>query len=774
LIARFKRTVPVLLLCFAASTTLAAAGDEHWDNQFGWPGPGGNNYAIAVHNGRIYVSGLGGSTNVALQVWDGAQWSAMSQFYGPSSTAVNDLAFVGDTLYAAGSFTNVDGVAANGLAKWDGTSWSSIGFKGLAYSLAVDGGNLYVGGSFVTNLSGLAMRNVGRWDGSAWSPLGNGLGSTNLSLVYAIAATNGIVYAGGYFTNSGPVGMTNAARWDGVAWSALGGGPSGIPVSLTVKGAEVYVGGQFGSSGVSRWDGVSWTLVGSGFDQGAQSVTVFNNLICAAGSFTTVGVSASRFAVWNGSSWAAAGSGLSGNGNRVYSNGTNLYVGGNFLLAGGIIVNGLASWDGSTWTQIGTPGRCNGAHTTVRAIGTDGANLFVGGSFLGIGQTNAPYVARFDGTRWHSLGTGIGPSSSASTVVNALVVSNTDVYVGGYFSTAGGVSAQSVARWDGASWHGLGGPGGMVYALAVRPEGLYALGTGYNGSTYGSAFCKLWNGTSWQDALAFNPDDTFTQIFLNDIIGMNSIAFIGGDTYVGGHFGLVWHDSTLSVYTNCGNILRFDGTYARVVGTGFNSNANAMAAIGTDLYVAGPFTNAGGVTVSGIARWDGNNWWDVGGGVVGRGVIATLTVLSNDLYAGGSFTNLGGVAATRIAKWDGNNWSALGSGVSATVLGLFADGSDLYAAGSLRLAGGKSSMFIGHWNDEINFNTPKLVDPHWLSNSQFRVRLYGASGLTNLIEATTNLTDWASVWTNTSGVYDFTDKTATNYSRRFYRVKVLP
>jgi hypothetical protein len=151
-----------------------------------------------------------------------------------------------------------------------------------------------------------------------------------------------------------------------------------------------------------------------------------------------------------------------------------------------------------------------------------------------------------------------------------------------------------------------------------------------------------------------------------------------------------------------------------------------------------------------------------------------LTVLSNDLYAGGSFTNLGGVAATRIAKWDGNNWSALGSGVSATVLGLFADGSDLYAAGSLRLAGGKSSMFIGHWNDEINFNTPKLVDPHWLSNSQFRVRLYGASGLTNLIEATTNLTDWASVWTNTSGVYDFTDKTATNYSRRFYRVKVLP
>jgi hypothetical protein len=29
---------------------------------------------------------------------------------------------------------------------------------------------------------------------------------------------------------------------------------------------------------------------------------------------------------------------------------------------------------------------------------------------------------------------------------------------------------------------------------------------------------------------------------------------------------------------------------------------------------------------------------------------------SNDLYVGGWFTNAGGVFASKIARWDGNNW----------------------------------------------------------------------------------------------------------------------
>jgi hypothetical protein len=303
---------------------------------------------------------------------------------------------------------------------------------------------------------------------------------------------------------------------------------------------------------------------------------------------------------------------------------------------------------------------------------------------------------------------------------------------------------------------------------------VYAAGTGYNGTTYGSAYFTRYDGSSWQNVLSYDSNDTFTQFYLNDSVGMDAVAFLGSDIYVGGRFSITWHDPTLTFFTNCPNILRFDGTYARVVGTGLNSNVVAMAVMPPNLFVAGLFTNAGGVTASAIARWDGSQWAAVGGGVVGRGTINALTVVGTNLYAGGTFTNVGGVTATRIAKWNGTIWSALGSGVSSTIQALDSHGSDIYAGGSLRIAGDKSSSFFGHWNDQINFNIPQLMNPEWLATRRFRTRLLGFSGLTNIVEATTNFTSWTPVLTNSSGVYDFTDPGSSNKNFRFYRARLGP
>ncbi|MGZ4964512.1 MAG: hypothetical protein ACXWC8_18300, partial [Limisphaerales bacterium] len=401
-INRAGQSAAVLLLSVLCLRAVVS-GDEHWDPQFGLPGPGGNNYAVVSHNDRLYVSGLASTTNVALMLWDGAQWSAMSQFYGSSgSTAVYDLAFVGDTLYAGGSFTNVDGVAANGLAKWDGTNWSNVGFKGTAYSLAVDGSDLYVGGGFKTNLAGLALTNVARWDGANWSALGNGVGSTNISIVYCVAASNGVVYAGGVFSNAGPVVVTNVARWDGSSWSPLGPGLNSIVYSLALKGTDVYAGG----TGVAQWNGSSWSSLGSSFS-GVQSVAVWGNLVCAGGSFTSVGaLSAAHFAVWNGSAWTAAAGGVSLNVNKIIPTATKVYAAGSFALANGIEANGLAAWDGTNWSAIGTDQRNKGLSSQVNAIANDGTNIYVGGFFSGAGGVPASYVARFDGTNWHALGSG--------------------------------------------------------------------------------------------------------------------------------------------------------------------------------------------------------------------------------------------------------------------------------------------------------------------------------------------------------------------------------
>lgn len=774
------------MICFGGR---AAPGDEHWDVQFGWPGPGGNTASIVANNGRLFVGTTGsGLTNAVLHLWDGLQWSSLAQFYGSSSgTIIYDLAFLGGALYAGGSFTNVNGVVTSGLARWDGTSWTDVGgFNGLVTGLTVDGADLYVSGIFTNPAAGgVIATNIALWDGSTWHALGNGLGVVNGTGygVHATAVNNGLVYAVGLFTNSGPDAVTNVAVWDGNTWSSVGGGVNNLAEGLAFNGSDLYVCGAFTQAGttaaslIARWDGVNWNPAGSGISGTVlYSVATLNGSVYAAGIFTGAGgVHATNVAVWNGSTWAALGRGVSANATRVVSTGTNVFVGGNFLWAGNLIANGLASWDGAAWSTIGRPGQLNGVSSSVRAFTGDGSNIFAGGLFTLAGQTNASMVARFDGTNWNPMGSGVGVANLPT--VNALAMgTNDDVYVGGSFTFAGNVSTINIAHWDGTNWSALGnGPGGVVASITVRTDGVYAAGAPQSGATYGNPFFERWDGTNWQSAFNINPDDTFFQIPLSTSLpGMDAVAFLGTDIYIGGQFNIIWHDPSLTFFTNSPNIMRYDGTYARVVGTGLNSNVVAMTVLGTNLYVAGLFTNAGGAPASHIAMWDGNNWWPVGGGVVGSGTVDSLTTIGTNLYAGGTFTNMGGVPASRIARWDGNTWSALGSGTSATVLGLYSSGSDLYAGGSFRIAGNAPSLFVGRWNDEMNFKTAALSNSVWGPNGQFHTRVYAANGTTNVIEASTDLISWSPIATNSVGILDFTDTTTSGFPMRFYRARLVP
>jgi hypothetical protein len=72
--------------------------------------------------------------------------------------AISGMAVMGTNLYVGGSFTNISGVRANRIAKWDGITWSPLGSGtlfpgasgGAVVALHVVGQNLYVGGSFRT------------------------------------------------------------------------------------------------------------------------------------------------------------------------------------------------------------------------------------------------------------------------------------------------------------------------------------------------------------------------------------------------------------------------------------------------------------------------------------------------------------------------------------------------------------------------------------------------------------------------------------------------
>jgi hypothetical protein len=157
-----------------------------------------------------------------------------------------------------------------------------------------------------------------------------------------------------------------------------------------------------------------------------------------------------------------------------------LYAGGLFTSAGGKSANCIAKWNGSSWSPLGSgvsDGDAYGPY--VSALAMSGSTLYAGGDFTTAGGSAANYIAQWNGSSWLALGSGMS-NGDYGIDVSALAVSGSDVYAGGVFTTAGGSAANSIAQWNGTTWSALGsGIGGGVYALAVSGTGsdLYAGGS---------------------------------------------------------------------------------------------------------------------------------------------------------------------------------------------------------------------------------------------------------------------------------------------------------
>ena len=348
---------------------------------------------------------------------------------------------------------------------------------------------------------------------------------------------------------------------------------------------------------------------------------------------------------------------------------------------------------------------------------------------------------------------------------------------GGLFTGGdGGLLAFHLARWDGAHWVALNNTAvPSVSTLAVHGNDLYIAGY-----LNGPNFLMRWDGTNFQEVLDF-PEWVVAGIAL-DGIGGTAMAIDGTNIYLSGNLYYSECGSNYDNCTNCLNVLHFDGAYARVMGTGLNTNATAIAVAGTNVFFSSQYlTNAGGVTVKQIARWDGYQWYNVGGGVTGSGAITSLAGIGNNLYAAGSFTNMGGTPARHIAKWDGSAWTALGSGtsllgVSGTVNTLTAIGSDLYVGGSFIVAGGKPSYYIARWNENTDFDTAsiRLSQPSGGNNKPFKCVVTSIGVPTYVIDTSTNLSAWTPLRTNSITPYDFIDSSASGQPNRFYKGRPWP
>lgn len=680
----------------------------------------------------------------------------------------------GPAVYVAGAFTSAGGVPASDIAKWDGTAWSALagpsgegissifGLFPVALASFDDGSGpgLYIGATF-TMAGGLPASNIARWDGTAWSslagPSGEGVDGAVQAMTVFDDGTGPALYVAGSFGMAGGITATGIARWDGTAWSAVAG-PSGQGLSggamksLTVyddgSGPALYAAGDFSSAGgkvlshLAKWDGADWSAIGPPGTEHPEllAATLDDGTGPALYGMSYDFVPGQRIALvarWSGVSWeplsVAPGTGFGTGGSSTplaglqVSNlstfdpgsGPAVVAAGDLMLADGALATGIARWNGSAWTAVAEPPPAGLISKSLSAFAEfddgSGRALYAGGRFQAPDGGPEFRLAKRVGDTWQPV---LGSSGESLVGGDVLALSVFDDGSGPSLFAAGqaleGVGADVLARWDGTTWTAADADPEApdnVWSLAVFDDGtgssLFVAGDFANVDGFANVDIARWDGASWSALIGTSGEMIFGQDF--DLAVFDDGA--GEDLYVAG-IGISLGAGSL-------NIARWDGSSWSALsgpfGDRLDNRALALAVFddgtGPALFVAGWFTEAGGVPAENIARWDGDEWSALGTfsppGFQRR--INSLAVLDDGtgpaLYAGGDFASAGGVAARNVARWDGTAWSALrgpaGNGTNSEVvsLGSLEKGPrrELYAGGRFTFAGGVPSTQVGLW-----------------------------------------------------------------------------
>jgi hypothetical protein len=339
-----------------------------------------------------------------------------------------------------------------------------------------------------------------------------------------------------------------------------------------------------------------------------------------------------------------------------------------------------------SWNALGT-----GTSGPVYAEIVFNNELVVAGNFTSAGGVTVNNIARWNGTSWAALGGG------TNGTIYALTIFNNQLIAGGSFTTAGGNACNRIAVWNGSSWQPLSiGMNDDVYALAVHQSQLIAGGAFTTAGGVTVTRIAKWNGSVWSYVLYYGLNDN-----VYALLPYNADLIAAGKFTMSGTYYTVKRVARLYYYSG-------GYYYPYAMGSGIDSGtAYSLTTFGSNLIVGGNYTHIGGIQVNYIASWNGSNWGVLGTGT--NGAVKSLTNFNNQLYAGGTFTNAGGVSVSNIAQYSGLNWSALGTGINGSVNTLTSWMNILYAGGAFTTAGGLSTNNIAGWGQLPS--APTLISP---------------------------------------------------------------
>ncbi len=247
--------------------------------------------SFAVHNNRLVISGtfdsIGGTTANGLASFDGSTFTSMTS---------GRVAGVGQLAVSQGGLYITGGPSGSAGQMWTGTEWVTWPGTGT-----LDGNNLLVGGiisapslgilgqgSFI--FPGAVSTARATWDGSTWQPLSTQWGP-NEAGISDIQEFNGRVYMSGGFNtlargtaqNQDNIASRGVCIFENSQWLAMPrGGVNGTVFDMVIFRDQLYLCGDFSATGdgtiplnrVARFDGTTYHQVGMGASVTARSMCV--------------------------------------------------------------------------------------------------------------------------------------------------------------------------------------------------------------------------------------------------------------------------------------------------------------------------------------------------------------------------------------------------------------------------------------------------------------------------------------------------------------------
>lgn len=324
---------------------------------------------------------------------------------------------------------------------------------------------------------------------------------------------------------TGPTPAPPATPVIPTCWESFGRGiTEGVRVRTITEDAagNIYIGGEFtevdgvSASRIAMWDGTSWSALSDGLNGGPRQIAYdsIDDVMLVGGLFTNVGP---LVVTWDGNEWGELGGGITSGGwvrNIFRHTDGNIYVFGSFSEAGGVSANNIAMWNGHSWSEVGGGVGVVGTEegVTFAYSHTVTGNIYVGGEFTEVGGWNKTTgIAMWTGETWVNFGSGIDGDLEPLGLIFVHSIEYDDfrnlLYIGGRFTSVDGVPANYIASWDGHTWALLGtgtaGPGpygGAVYGMAMGSDNRLYCG-GYFQSAGGVANTRgiaRWAGSEWQ------------------------------------------------------------------------------------------------------------------------------------------------------------------------------------------------------------------------------------------------------------------------------------